>query len=86
MRDLCENLEEHKTVAFLLGTLSDDHNNLISLLEMRPEADMDFVKEKLVQEYERKSGLEENSDSAFKSQTNVQQYAREEKNQRNCYR
>ena len=35
-------------------------NNLISSLEMRPEADltMDFVKERLVEEYKIKSGFE----------------------------
>ena len=70
LRDLGGNLEEHKTVAFLLGTLPDDYNNLISSLEMRPESDLtiDFVKEKLVQEYKRKSGQAQNNDSASKAQ------------------
>lgn len=70
LRDLGENLEEHKTVAFLLGTLPDDYNNLISSLEMRQEADLtiDFVKEKLIQEYKRKSGCEQENDFAFKVQ------------------
>ena len=60
-RDLGEYLAELKTVAFLLGTLSDDYNNLISSLEMRPEADLtiDFEKEKLVREHKRKSGQEQ---------------------------
>ncbi|GBP07334.1 Copia protein [Eumeta japonica] len=70
LRDLGESLEEHKIVAFLLGTLPDDYNNLISSLEMRPEADltMDFVKEKLIQEFKRKSKCEGENEAAFKIQ------------------
>lgn len=69
LRDLGETVEDHKAVAFLLGTLSEEYNNVISSLEMRPEADLtlDLVKEKLLQEYKRKCGGEQ-ADTAFKTQ------------------
>ncbi|XP_061388193.1 uncharacterized protein LOC133323266 [Musca vetustissima] len=60
LRDLSEKVEEHKAVAFLLGTLPDDYNHLISLLEMRSEEDLtlDLVKKKLLQEFKRNMAAE----------------------------
>lgn len=70
LRDLGENIEEVKAVAFLLGTLPEDYNPLISSLEMRSEADLtiDLVRDKLLQEFKRKSGCEQEGDAAFKIQ------------------
>lgn len=70
LRDLGEKMEEHKAVAFLLGTLPDDYNHLISSLEMRSEEDLtlDLVKEKLLQEFRRKMSGEHQTEAAFKVQ------------------
>lgn len=70
LRDLGEVIEEHKAVAFLLGTLPENYNPLISLLKMRSEADLtlDLVKEKLLQEFKRSLGCEQEAEAAFKIQ------------------
>ena len=70
LRDLGEVIEEHKTVAFLLGTLPGNYNPLISSLEMCSEADqtLDLVTEKLLREFKRLSVCEQEPEAAFKIQ------------------
>ncbi|XP_061395868.1 uncharacterized protein LOC133331495 [Musca vetustissima] len=70
LNDLGEEIGEHKTVAFLLGSLPEEYNSLVSSLEMRPENDLtvDLVKEKLLQEFTRKSEVAPMADTVFKTQ------------------
>lgn len=61
LRNQGENLSERWSVAFLLCSLPDSYDTLITALEARPEEDLtlDLVKSKLLHEYMKRNELSE---------------------------
>lgn len=63
LNGLGESLANHLQVAFLLGSLPDEYNSIITALEVRSDADLtlELVKEKLIQEFKRRQEAHQES-------------------------
>lgn len=61
LRSMGEEIKSNHIVAILLCSLPDTYSALINALEMRPEAEitLDFVKNRLIEEYQRRKELAE---------------------------
>lgn len=69
LRALGEDIKDKMLIALLLGSLTDIYDPLISALEVKPEAELTvtFVKEKLLQAYQRQIGDSNDNQQAYKS-------------------
>lgn len=58
LQALGEIIKDQMLIALLLGSLTEDYDSIICALEVRPDEDLtvNFVKEKLLQAYQRKAG------------------------------